>query len=147
MTSLGVNEGGGWSDGIIIDRLDPQPLWTPSYPRETVALIPKPKEYHSFGPILNLDFGGPNGERLGKLTRIVMHLHSRLSPFVGVTFYFNDDTCIHFGRQGAMEISSFIDGPGGELISSVMVEKSMGTDRVVSYWVSLSSKPFHMNIN
>lgn len=142
MTSLGVTEGGGSLDGIITDRLAAQSLWTPSYPRETATLVPKPKaQYHchDFDPtLLNLDFGGPNGERLGKLTRIVMHVHNRLSPFVGATFYFNDETFIHFGRQGLMEISSFIDGPGGELISSVMVEKSVENDRVVSCLVSLS---------
>lgn len=85
----------------------------------------------SFNPTLNLDFGGSHGERLPRLTRIVAHLYDRLVPFVGLTFYFEDEV-LHFGRQGSMEASSFIDGPREELISSVRSEKSVKSGKVVS---------------
>jgi hypothetical protein len=111
-----------------------QPLWTPSYPREMVSLVPtRQPEFGGFDPILNVDFGGPNSEeRLSRLTRIVTHMLSSMEPIVGLTFYFCDHSSIHFGRYGSMEVSSLIDGPGGERISSVAVETSPTDSRVFS---------------
>ncbi|KAJ0425254.1 hypothetical protein BJY00DRAFT_204588 [Aspergillus carlsbadensis] len=130
--ALGVAEPNS-TDLEIFNGYASQPLWTPSYPRETVSLVPMPElESSGFDPILNVDFGGPNGERLPRLTRIVARMLGRADPIVGLTFYFCDHTSDHFGRHGSMEVSSFIDGPGGERISSVIVETSTADCRVLS---------------
>ncbi|KAL3462113.1 hypothetical protein BJX64DRAFT_299742 [Aspergillus heterothallicus] len=85
----------------------------------------------SFDPVLNLDFGGPSGERLAFLTRIVIHI-LETAPIVGFTFYYlgDDHSPLHFGRHGPMQVSLLIDGPGGEFISSVVVEKTTDDGRV-----------------
>ncbi|KAL3448449.1 hypothetical protein BJX65DRAFT_317354 [Aspergillus insuetus] len=122
MIALGVAQTS--SDLEILEGYISQPLWTPSYPRETVFLVPtRQPGFGGFDPVLNVDFGGPNEERLSRLTRIVAHMLSRVDPIVGLTFYFTDHSSTHFGRHGSMEVSSIIDGPGGERISSVVVER------------------------
>ncbi|KAL3492472.1 hypothetical protein BJX62DRAFT_236290 [Aspergillus germanicus] len=130
--ALGVSET-SFSDREIPKGYIPQPLWTPSYPREAVSLVPtRQPDFAGFNPILNVDFGSPNEERLSRLTRIVAHMLSSVGPIVGLTFYFTDHSSIHFGRHGSMEVSSLIDGPGGERISSVVVETSTTDSRVLS---------------
>ncbi|KAL2822775.1 hypothetical protein BDW59DRAFT_149120 [Aspergillus cavernicola] len=133
--ALGITEGSDPVSGIA-NSLTSQPIWTPSYPRETVSLVPhlqSQPRLQTFNPVLNLDFGGPNGERLPRLTRIVTHMLNKLAPIVGLTFYLNDQSYIHFGQQGSMEVSSFVDGPGGEFISSVIVEKSPKNGQILLY--------------
>ncbi|KAL4910813.1 hypothetical protein BDW74DRAFT_172276 [Aspergillus multicolor] len=114
-----------------------QPTWTPTYPRRTVTLAPEPQNPRpdTSSPILNIDFGGPGGERLTRLTRIVAHMLDKFAPFVGLSFYFNDQGFIHFGRKGSMEVSSLIKGPGGQLISNVIIRRSTKDDRVLSQWI------------
>ncbi|RDW93995.1 uncharacterized protein DSM5745_01317 [Aspergillus mulundensis] len=132
MIALGVTEG---SSEVGFDKpFVSQPVWTPTYPRKTVALAPEPwnPRPDTSSPILNIDFGGPTGERLTRLTRIVSHMVDKSSPFVGLSFYLDDQSFFHFGQRGSMEVSSFIDGPGGELISSIIVERSAEDDRVLS---------------
>ncbi|KAL4811071.1 hypothetical protein BDV18DRAFT_5054 [Aspergillus unguis] len=112
-----------------------QPLWTPAYPRETATIRAaqlSTSHNNKFRPILNLDFGGLNGEGLAGLTRIVAHVSENSAPFVGFTFYFVDQSYIHYGLQGSVQVSGLIDGPGGELISSVRIEKSVKSLKVVS---------------
>ncbi|KAL3481120.1 hypothetical protein BJX99DRAFT_271716 [Aspergillus californicus] len=79
--------------------------------------------FRSFNPILIMDFGGPNGRRLPQLTKIVAHMLKKSAPFDGLAFYFKDQSCINFGGQGPMEVSSLIDGP----------VKSAKNDQVLSH--------------
>lgn len=106
--------------------LELQTLWTPSCPREKQTIVPKVKLHcHPvFCPVLNMDFGGISGERLSLLTRITGHLLDYSAPLVGLAFHFADNSHIHFGRQGLMEVSHFIDGPAGERIVRVTSEGS-----------------------
>ncbi|RAH72491.1 uncharacterized protein BO66DRAFT_369036 [Aspergillus aculeatinus CBS 121060] len=84
-----------------------------------------------YNRMLNIDFAGANGEKLPQLTRIVTHILNDSAPIVGFTFYFDDRTSTHFGRQGLMEVSLLIDGPGGEYVTGVTVAKSTKDSRTL----------------
>ncbi|PWY71256.1 hypothetical protein BO83DRAFT_417870 [Aspergillus eucalypticola CBS 122712] len=112
----------------------PQPIWTPYCPRDTSILLPQPQfpGYQSFNRILNIDFGGTYGQRLGHLTRIVAHMLTAQSPIVGLSFYYDRLDPMHFGRQGMTEVSFLIDGPSGERIRSVTVDRASTSQGVVA---------------
>ncbi|KAK2760856.1 hypothetical protein FQN54_002096 [Arachnomyces sp. PD_36] len=104
--------------------LVPQPLWTPWYPREeSLVQMPKMPNYQTFSPILNIDFGGSQGERLQTLTRITVHMNEPTVAFVGFAFQYDGYDALLFGRQGRMEVSFLIDGSNGEKISEVTFEQ------------------------
>ncbi|KAL5335604.1 hypothetical protein BJX70DRAFT_374603 [Aspergillus crustosus] len=131
IVALGVMDGSDISSATS-PQLRPQVTWTPSYPRAAVSFTPHVQAYHNgFRPVLNLDFGGSHGEQLPKLTRIVTHVLNSRAPIVGLTFHLDNNSPVHFGRQGLMEISSFIDGPGGEYISSIVIERSTAESRIL----------------
>lgn len=65
-----------------------------------------------------MNFGGAHGEKLEKLTRIVVHMGDPKAAFLGVAFDYDGDVSL-FGRQGETELSFLIDGPKGERISEV----------------------------
>ncbi|KAL4923190.1 uncharacterized protein BDV17DRAFT_285611 [Aspergillus undulatus] len=111
MTSLGIIE----DSGLVLGTTDNPTYLDTCSPKRDGFLRPQPQypKFQDFNPTLNLDFGGADSERLPKLTRIVAHARNFLAPFIKIT--------------------SFIDGPGGELISSVTVEKSAKTGRILSY--------------
>ncbi|KAL2859411.1 hypothetical protein BJX68DRAFT_261852 [Aspergillus pseudodeflectus] len=74
------------------------------------------------GPLCNIDFGGPGGHLLSKLTRMVFYMESMARPFSGVECQYLDQTTRCFGtttKGAACEISFLIDGPAGERISHV----------------------------
>ncbi|KAL2867742.1 uncharacterized protein BJX67DRAFT_387638 [Aspergillus lucknowensis] len=122
IVAFGIIEGSTSAAGMA-HQWPAQAMWMPSYPRETVSLVPQPQpKFHHFNPVLNVNFGGPHGEMIPRLTRIVTHLLDIRAPIVGLSFYRDDQSHIHFGKQGSMEVSSFIDGPGGEVISGAIVE-------------------------
>lgn len=73
-----------------------------------------------FDPLVNVDFGGPQGILLPFLTRIVVHMLAETCPIVGMDFFYTD-RCMRFGSGGATELSFFLDGPAGERITAVEV--------------------------
>ena len=116
--------------------LTPQPLWTPHYPgKVSLILRPDPPKYQTFNPILNINFGGTDGERLHHLTRIVAHMEDPNSAFVGFAFEFNWGTSL-FGRQGRTEVSFLIDAFGGERISEFTYEQASTTYGISSLHVT-----------
>ncbi|PYH82430.1 hypothetical protein BO82DRAFT_431670 [Aspergillus uvarum CBS 121591] len=109
-----------------------QPIWTPTYPREAVSLVPELQPaLQGYNRMLNIHFAGANGEKLPQLTRIVTHILNDSAPIVGFTFYFDNRTSTHFGRQGLMEVSLLIDGPRGEYVTGVTVAKSTKDSRIL----------------
>ncbi|KAJ0418087.1 hypothetical protein BJY00DRAFT_315302 [Aspergillus carlsbadensis] len=105
--------------------LKPQPVWTPSHPRETVVLLPQLRisPPRTFSPLLNMGFGGLYGERLVHLVKVVAHLSNDSSAAVGLSFYFNNQKAIQFGNRGRKRRFTLIDGPGGERISAIKFEQ------------------------
>ncbi|KAL3485009.1 hypothetical protein BJX62DRAFT_243400 [Aspergillus germanicus] len=104
-------------------------LWTPHPPLyETTTFGPLlPAQYDKgfgplIGPLRNIDFGGPGGRLLDKLTRMVFYMDTMSTPFIGVECHYVDHETRCFGdttKAGACEISFLIDGPAGERISHV----------------------------
>ncbi|KAE8375394.1 hypothetical protein BDV26DRAFT_295046 [Aspergillus bertholletiae] len=82
-----------------------QPLWTPCCPRGPLTPAMKYFPRGSFNALLNMDFG-IHGQNLAHLTRIVAHIQEYSAPFISLTFYFDNQSKMHFGRRGRMEISS-----------------------------------------
>ncbi|KAE8132710.1 hypothetical protein BDV38DRAFT_274913 [Aspergillus pseudotamarii] len=92
----------------------------------------------SFNVMLVMDFGGNHGQNLAHLTRIVAHIQEYSAPIVGLTFYFDNQDSMHFGRQGRMEVSSFIDGPAGERVVSITYERAATPRGIVSLQSALA---------
>ncbi|KAB8242493.1 hypothetical protein BDV35DRAFT_400075 [Aspergillus flavus] len=92
----------------------------------------------SFNARLVMDFGGNHGQTLAHLTRIVAHIQEYSAPIVGLTFYFDNQKNMHFGRQGRMEMSSFIDGPAGERVVSITYERASTSCGIVTLQSSLA---------
>ncbi|KAJ9272891.1 hypothetical protein DTO212C5_1152 [Paecilomyces variotii] len=107
------------------EEFEVQPIWTPDYPRAT-SLIPKPSNlpYQSYNPNLNIDFGGPAGQRLGKITRMAAHMKDETAAFVGFTFDYDGDSSILYGRQGRIEVSFVLNAAEGERISEITYEQA-----------------------
>jgi hypothetical protein len=85
--------------------------------------MPEASECQTYNPIWNIDFGGPSGEKLSKLTRIVAHMEDETTPLVGLMFDINGED-IMYGNRGRTEVSFIIDGAGGERISKVIYEQA-----------------------
>ncbi|GMG34658.1 unnamed protein product [Aspergillus oryzae] len=109
-----------------------QPLWTPVCPRGPLTPALQYSSRGSFNAMLVMDFGGNHGQNLAHLTRIVAHIQEYSAPIVGLTFYFDNQKNIHFGRQGRMEVSSFFDGPAGERVVSVTYERASTSCGIVT---------------
>ncbi|OOF91952.1 hypothetical protein ASPCADRAFT_509878 [Aspergillus carbonarius ITEM 5010] len=133
MVAFGINDG-ELSDSGPSQSGRLQPIWTPSCPPGTSMLCPEPRplEYQIFNRFLNVDFGGIHGRRLAHLTRIVAHMFTPKAPLVGLTFYYDQQEPLHFGRQGMTEASFIIDGPGGERIQSVTYEQASNCHGIVA---------------
>ena len=104
---------------------------------------PRPLEYQIFNRFLNVDFGGIHGRRLAHLTRIVAHMFTPKTPLVGLTFYYDQQEPLHFGRQGMTEASFIIDGPGGERIQSVTYEQASNCHGIVALHVRRRHRCHH----
>ncbi|GMF80099.1 unnamed protein product [Aspergillus oryzae] len=122
-----------------------QPLWTPVCPRGPLTPALQYSSRGSFNAMLVMDFGGNHGQNLAHLTRIVAHIQEYSAPIVGLTFYFDNQKNIHFGRQGRMEVSSFFDGPAGERVVSVTYERASTSCGIVTLQASNHSfQSFHL---
>ncbi|KAE8150641.1 hypothetical protein BDV25DRAFT_139639 [Aspergillus avenaceus] len=121
LISLGISQHNHMKRGLW----KPQHLWTPRIPVKMSTLLPDitTPPGQVFRPTLLMDFGGMHGQMLPRLTRIVAHVHDYLAPIVGLTFVYCDETKSHFGRQGLMEIASFINGPAGERVIGIMYNR------------------------
>lgn len=88
-----------------------------------------------------MNFGGARGEKLEKLTRIVVHMGDPKAAFLGVAFDYDGDVSL-FGRQGETELSFLIDGPKGERISEVTTTQAPNSMGIRSLHVCFFSKSF-----
>ncbi|KAK2759508.1 hypothetical protein FQN54_002987 [Arachnomyces sp. PD_36] len=95
-------------------------IWTPTIPKyHNLFLSPlKISKPARSDALFNFDFGGPRGEMLASLTRIVLHMSFRW--ITGMELFYDDRESIMIGNPGA-ELSFVIDGPGGERITDVEV--------------------------
>ena len=101
--------------------------WAVSHPSAVAPAQP-------FNLCLNMDFGGPDGQLLGKLTRVSVFLGGYPAVLIGMEFDYSDGSRRAYGRRdylienkhhvAGVEQSFFIDGPGGEVITSVEVANS-----------------------
>lgn len=79
--------------------------------------------------VLNMNFGGPSGEKLSHINRVAALYDIESQAFRGFAFYYNDNKQELFGFQNkspersalseCIEQSFVLDGPGGERITSV----------------------------
>ncbi|KAJ9288696.1 hypothetical protein DTO021C3_3725 [Paecilomyces variotii] len=121
------------------EEFEVQPVWTPDYPRAS-SLIPKPSNlpYQSYNPILNIDFGGPAGESLGKITRMAAHMEDETAAFVGFTFDYEGNSSVLYGRQGRIEVSFVLNAADGERISEITYEQASSSIGLWSLQVKTS---------
>ncbi|KAL3441468.1 hypothetical protein BJX65DRAFT_313821 [Aspergillus insuetus] len=92
-----------------------------------------------FEPVLNIDFGGQAGVRLGKLTRFVFYMASRPVPFVGLEVGFSDGEPMLFGSRVGCAMPFFIDGAGGERIVQVAALRRCGSPNLRLAGLQLST--------
>ena len=98
-------------------------LWKPSPPADCVSLLNSPIPVDQvFRCMLNMNFGGVRGEKLCDLARVVVHMDSPRAFVSGIAFEYRTMSSMHYGRQGAMESSFLVDGPGGERIVRAVVD-------------------------
>lgn len=118
-----------------------QQVWTPRCPRET-CLIPDISNlpYQVYNPILNMDFGGTTGNKLGKITRIAAHMEDITAAFVGFTFDYDGDTSTLYGRQGRIEVSFVLNALEGERITVVTYEQASTS---IGLWSLEVCQPMH----
>ncbi|KAL3494542.1 hypothetical protein BJX62DRAFT_234145 [Aspergillus germanicus] len=123
--------------------LRPQPVWIPSHPRETVALLPQPRisPPRTLSPYLNMDFGGKYGENLAHLVKMVVHLSKDSSAAVGISFYFDNQRAIQYCNRGKKRVVTLIDGPGGERIRVIKFEQQAQSGLSVQICTRVGSGP------
>ncbi|KAL3456632.1 hypothetical protein BJX64DRAFT_296528 [Aspergillus heterothallicus] len=101
-------------------------LWAPHPPEHDdlrISLRYPITPPRAFEPLLNIDFGGQNGQLLGNLTRLVFHMVALTLPLIGIELCYSDGGSTLFGSRGGCAISLFLDGVGGERINRVGVIK------------------------
>ena len=126
-----VDESGHLADDINAPSIFSS-LWTPNIPEEKDlklgTLLPS-QPLDVFEPLINVDFGGPKGIRLGELTRLTCYMTSGYRPLIGIEVFYADGTSFLYSSGGGCEISFFLNGPAGERIHQVgIVEKKSGDD-------------------
>ncbi|KAF5019673.1 hypothetical protein F66182_8302 [Fusarium sp. NRRL 66182] len=132
--------------GAIIG-LDETPVpwfWHPNEPNTTghgVILPSTAPQEETIDPIfvLNMNFGGPGGSLLSRLTRITALHDDRYGSFRGFAFSYIDGSRSTFGtrmirdaageRWNCIEQSFALDGPGGERIISLESEPDRSCTR------------------
>ena len=137
-----------------IKRCDPirSHLWQPEIPSYDGARLScfKPSELNdqpiTFRPLINVDFGGPAGVLLSRLTRITVYLGED-ADIVGIDFFYERSNGKYFSSIGqgtrdlkaaecrsygcvhgssVVQIANFIAGPQGERIVQVEIFYGQG---------------------
>ena len=113
-------------------------VWNPDIPDSrcdwAVSGPPASAPAQAFNLCLDVDFGGPDGRLLGKLTRIGFIMGGYPAVFLGIAFDYSDGSRRAYGRRdyliennhpaAGIEQTFFIDGPGGEVVTEVEVANS-----------------------
>ncbi|CAG8920000.1 unnamed protein product [Penicillium salamii] len=110
----------------VTDAFDIQSvLWAPHPPNEKDVkcshLLPLSESPGPFDRLMNIDFGGPKGVHLGRLTRLTFHmaaLDSRL-PLTGIEVFLSDGHSFLCGSGNDCKLTLFIEGSKGERIDRI----------------------------
>ncbi|KAE8151706.1 hypothetical protein BDV25DRAFT_171265 [Aspergillus avenaceus] len=112
-----------WRDYPLDLTLPDSYLWQsarPSYENLRIYQFQPDSVGTNYRPLINIDFGGPDGKWLESLVSMEVHVSNELSPIVGMSFKYTDKT-LQFGICTSEKATSFpIDGPGGERITDVL---------------------------
>ncbi|CAG8192000.1 unnamed protein product [Penicillium salamii] len=110
----------------VTDSFDIQSvLWAPHPPSEKYVkcspLLPLSESPQPFDPLTNIDFGGPKGVHLGRLTRLTFHMAASNSPLplTGIEIFLSDGHSFLCGSRSDCELSLFIEGSKGERIDRI----------------------------
>lgn len=135
MTSIGLIQTTLAQDGS--DTLDNLPkhkprssfdgdIWTPQIPHNVRLLTRSSKTAgnQKFNPVLNMNFGGPRGCMLGSLTKIIVTMMGIPGLVIGIEFCYSGGKTTFFGSRGGVELLLLVDGPGGERINGVELERT-----------------------
>ena len=113
-------------------------VWNPEIPESpcdwAVSGPPASEPAQAFNLCLDVDFGGPDGQMLEKLTRIGVLMGGYPAAFLGMAFDYSDGSRRAYGRRdylienkqhaAGIEQTFFIDGPGGEVVTEIEVANS-----------------------
>ncbi|KAL4778402.1 hypothetical protein BJX76DRAFT_362764 [Aspergillus varians] len=115
----------GMSSQPAVLRRQPH-LWMPCLPTydslQLSALYP-PLPNLPFEPLLNVDFGGPGGLYLSRLTELVCYMGYGSHPVLGMEAIYADGRSVLFGSRRGCRLSFAIGGPDGERITEIGILK------------------------
>ncbi|KAF5863926.1 hypothetical protein ETB97_009033 [Aspergillus alliaceus] len=115
-------------------------LWQsqrPSYDNLRIYQFQPDNEGTPYRPLMNIDFGGPDGKWLDSLIGMEVHVSSEISPIIGMTFNYTDKS-LPFGTDASGETLTFqIDGPGGERITDVVGRITGSSDSSCIYGLTV----------
>lgn len=115
---------------------EPSVMWMSSIPRFPTDVTPlrNTNQYDRGSTCqlrLHVDFGGPNGERLRLLNRVVGVFDARYDILVGLRFAYDDGTerfygsCQRLGNETRQrpyhEMSFIVDGKQGERVDEIAI--------------------------
>ncbi|KAI0007040.1 hypothetical protein F4779DRAFT_643517 [Xylariaceae sp. FL0662B] len=119
------------------DTYSPRPklaeLWNPNIPSAYPVWHFSPNPPTFFNLCLDMDFGGPNGQLLRSLVGVIAFMGPFPAVFVGLSFAYDDGSERCYGRSSsktsvkdvrAVRQYFPIDGPAGEIMTSVKVSYS-----------------------
>lgn len=102
-------------------------LWTPSIPwhNTSIQVFPTPSTSGKYQPLLNVDFGGPDGSQLSSLTRIVAHMGRLPYLIAGFEIFYSQFESKLYGNRALVERSFIVDGVNGERIDEAKIQLSV----------------------
>ncbi|KAL4812917.1 hypothetical protein BDW67DRAFT_188152 [Aspergillus spinulosporus] len=118
--------------GVAVSNSKPPPpvsrvhshLWMSAVPHhegvDFSTLLP-PQSALPFAPVINIDFGAPQGQGLAELTRLVFCMGSGPNPMRGVKAIYVNGVSRLFGSGNGAELSFCIDGPNGERLTKIAI--------------------------
>ncbi|KAE8378056.1 hypothetical protein BDV26DRAFT_262432 [Aspergillus bertholletiae] len=73
-----------------------------------------------YRPLMNIDFGGPDGKWLDSLISMEVYVSSYFSPILGMAFNYTDKRSQFGTCTSGTKMTYGIDGPGGERITDIV---------------------------
>ena len=133
-----------WLDHPLDLTLPDSYLWQserPSYDNLRIYQFQPDNVGTPYRPLMNIDFGGPNGEWLDSLVSMEVHVSSEFSPILGMTFNYTDKT-LQFGKCSSDRKLTFsVNGPGGERITEVVGSTTGNSDASCIYGLTVCISP------
>ncbi|KAE8165221.1 hypothetical protein BDV40DRAFT_259020 [Aspergillus tamarii] len=131
-----------WLDHPLDLTLPDSYLWQserPSYDNLRIYQFQPDNVGTPYRPLMNIDFGGPNGEWLDSLVSMEVHVSSEFSPILGMTFNYTDKT-LQFGKCSSDRKLTFsVNGPGGERITEVVGSTTGNSDASCIYGLTVTT--------